>query len=332
MNLDTQYLGLPLHSPLVVSASPLSQSLDNLRRMEDAGAGAVVLYSLFEEQIRVEQQILRYYREHPTATPADALALFPAQKQFPAHLDDYLDYVAAAKDAVSIPVIASLNCKSLGNWTDFAQRIEQAGADALELNVYPIPTNMDQTAEQIEAMVLTILKIVKTTVQIPVAVKLSPYFTNPASMARRLDFAGADALVLFNRFYQPDFDPVTLELKSDIALGNPSDLRLPLHWIAILYGCVKPDLAATGGIYTAEDVVKLLMVGAKVTMLASVLLKEGVDYLRTLERDLRAWMARNDYDSSDSLRGVLRQFHSRDTGAFERSEYIRAVSPRQAKA
>jgi len=329
MNLETKYLNLTLRSPLVVSASPLSQSLDSIKRMEDCGAGAIVLYSLFEEQIRVEQQILHYYREHPTATPADALTLFPTQRQFHVHLDDYLKHISSAKDAVAIPVIASLNCKSLGNWTDFAQQIEQAGADAL--NIYHVPTNMDQSAEQIEAMCVTLLKIVKAAIKIPVAVKLSPYFTNLANMARQLDFAGADGLVLFNRFYQPDFDPVTLELQSDIPLGTPSDSRLPLHWIAILYGYVKPDLAATGGIYSAEDVIKMLMVGARVTMLASALIREGIEHLRTIERDMRLWMDQNDYDSVAGLQGILRQFHSQNTGTFERAEYIRAVTPQERK-
>jgi dihydroorotate dehydrogenase (fumarate) len=327
MNLDTKYLNLTLHSPLVVSASPLSQNLDNIKRMEDSGAGAVVLYSVFEEQLRLEQKLYEYYKEHPTATPADALALFPAQKQFHTGLDDYLNHIGKCKDTVEIPIIASLNCKSLGNWAEFAQKIEAAGADALELNIYHIPTNMDQPAEHIEAMYLTVVKMVKAAIKIPVAVKLSPYFTNLAGMARRLDDAGADALVLFNRFYQPDFDPTTLSLKSDIPLGSPSDSRLPLHWIAILYGYVKPDLAATGGIYTAEDVVKMLMVGAKVTMLASVLLIEGIDYLRIIEQDLRLWLDQNDYTSVAGLQGILRQFHSKDAGTFERTEYVRAILP-----
>ncbi len=331
MNLDTKYLNLPLHSPLVVSALPLSQNLDNIKRMEDAGAGAVVLYSLFEEQIRVERQLLHYYREHPTATPADALVLFPEQKQFPIRLEDYLSYISKAKDAVAIPIIASINCKSLGNWTDFAEQIEAAGADALELNVYHIPTNMDQTSEQIEAMYLTIVSIVKTAVKIPVAVKLAPFFTNMAGMARRLDDAGANALVLFNRFFQPDFDPRTLVLSSDIPLGSPKDSRLPLHWIATLYGYVRADLAGTGGIYTAEDVVKMLMVGAKVTMLASVLMQEGIDHLRIVERDLRLWMDQNDYDTVAGMQGILRQFHSKNSTTFERTEYVRAITSQEAE-
>ncbi len=331
MNLDTKYLNLTLHSPLVVSASPLSQSLDNIRRAEDAGAGAVVLYSLFEEQIRVEQQMLRYYSEHPTATPADARVLFPAQKQFHAQVDDYLTHISNAKKAAAIPIIASINCKSLGNWTDFVPQIEQAGADALELNIYYVPANMDRTAEQIEATYLTLLKVVKEAVSIPVAVKLTPYFTNLAGLAHRFDLAGADGIILFNRFYQPDFDPITLKFKPDIPLGGPADLRLSLHWIAILYGYLKSDLAATGGIYSAEDVVRLLMVGAKVTMLSSVLLKEGIDHLAVLAQNLRDWLEQNEYPSVAGVQGILRQFHSKDSGAFERAEYVRAISSCQAQ-
>jgi dihydroorotate dehydrogenase (fumarate) len=331
MNLDTKYLNLMLHSPLVVSASPLSENLDNVRRMEDAGAGAIVLYSLFEEQICIEQQITNYYKAHPTATPADALALFPTRKEFPIGVDEYLAHIGKCKDAVNLPIVASLNCKSFDMWTDFAQKIEEAGADALELNIYHIPTDMDQTSEQIEALYLTILKIVKSVVRIPVAVKLSPYFTNLTNMARRLDLAGADGLVLFNRFCQPNFDPKTLNVDADIPLSQPADSRLPLHWIAILYGYVKPDLAATGGIHTAEGVVKMLMVGARVTMLASVLLKEGIDHLRTIDRDLRTWLDQNDYDSVASLQGIMRQFHSRDPATFERNEYIHAVKSHKAE-
>ena len=329
MNLDSRYLGLTLRSPLVVSALPLSRSLDHIKQMEDAGAGAIVLYSLFEEQIRVEGQILDYYREHPTATPADVQARFPAQKQFPGRIDDYLDHIAEAKRAVTVPIIASLNCDSLGNWTDVAQQIEQAGADALELNIYHIPTNLYRTAEQVEDSYVMIVNVVKSTIKIPVAVKLTPYFTCLSAMVRRLDAAKADALVLFNRFYQPDFDPKTLSLTSTVPPGSPSDSRLPLHWIAALYGYVRADMAATGGIYSAEDVVKMLMVGARVTMLASVLLKEGIGYLRTLEQALRLWLEENDYESVAGLQGIMRQFHSKNSSAFERSQYLRVMTPRE---
>lgn len=325
MNLDTNYLNLTLRSPLVVSASPLSERVDDIQRMEEAGAGAVVLYSLFEEQIRVEQQLRDYYQQYPNATPADAEALFPASKQFRTSVDGYLEHIRAAKAAVSIPVIASINCKSLGSWTDFAVRIGQAGADALELNIYFFPANCDQTTDQIENAYLTILKIIKDAVRIPVAVKLTPFFTNMARMARRLDDAGADGLVLFNRFYQPDFDPKTLAITASIPAGGTADSRLPMHWIAALYGTLKADLAATSGIYTAEDVVKMLMVGARVTMLASVLLKQGIDHLKVIDRDLRTWLDANDYESIASLHGILRQFRSKNSSAFERDAFIRSI-------
>ena len=331
MNLKTNYLNLTLRSPVVVAASPLSRSLDNIQRMEEGGAGAVVLYSLFEEQIRIEQQLLRYFEDHPTASAEDALALFPGQSQFHTRMDEYLDYITQAKAAVSIPIIASINCRALGSWTDVAAKIEAAGADALELNIYPISMNMQQSAEQIESMFVTIVRIVKETVKLPVAVKLAPYFTNLAYMARRLDEAGVNGLVLFNRFYQPDLDPRTLELRSDVPLSNPSDIRLPLHWIAALYGYLRADLAATSGIYTAEDVIKLLMAGAKVTMLASALLKDGLDALSTIDRDLRVWLDQNDYESVASLQGILRQFHSKDPSTFERAQYVRAVLEQKAK-
>jgi dihydroorotate dehydrogenase (fumarate) len=331
MNLNTTYMGLKLRSPLVVSAIPLSESVDNVKRMDAAGAGAVVLYSLFEEQVRLEQQMTTYYQQNPSATAEDAKALFPARELFHTDIDGYLEHIRKCKEAVSIPIIASLNCKSLGGWTDFAQKIGEAGADALELNIYYMPTDMDRTAEQVESLYLTILKIVRAAVKIPVAVKLSPYFTNLANMARNLDKAGADGLVLFNRFYQPDFDPKTLHLNSAIPLGQQGDSRLPLHWISILYGYVKADLAATGGIYTAEDVVKMLMVGAKVTMLASVLLKKEIGYMVTLEQNLRQWLDENDYDSVASLQGIMRQFHSKDSSLFERAEYIRAITSYEAK-
>jgi dihydroorotate dehydrogenase (fumarate) len=326
MILDTNYLKITLRSPLVVSASPLSERVDDIKRMEEAGAGAVVLYSLFEEQIRIESQMRDYFQQYPSATAEDAEALFPASRQFRISLDGYLEHIRAAKAAVSIPVIASINCKSLGSWTDFAVRIEQSGADALELNIYFFPANSDQTTEQIETAYLTIVKIIKSAVSIPVAVKLTPYFTNMARMARRLDDVEADALVLFNRFYQPDFDPKTLKITSSVPEGSRADARLPLHWIAALCGTIKADLAATGGIYTAEDVVKMLMVGAKVTMLASALHKDGIDHLRVLDRDLRAWLDENDYESITSLQGILRQFRSKSSSAFERDAYIKTIT------
>ncbi|MCC7450563.1 MAG: dihydroorotate dehydrogenase-like protein [Anaerolineae bacterium] len=324
MNLNTTYLGLQLRSPLVISASPLSKTVDDIKRMEDAGAGAVVLYSLFEEQVRTMRQFATYCHDHPHVSASEAVKQFESA-EYPVGIDDYLNHIHHAKESVDIPIIASLNCADLGDWVEAAAKMEQAGADALELNIYFMPTDMDMTAEQAEDIYLRVLKAVKATVDIPVAVKLSPFFTNVAHMGRRLDKTGANGLVLFNRFCQPDFDPKTLRVVPNIQLSTPYDLRLPMHWIAILYGHVKADLAATGGIYTAEDVVKVLMVGAKVAMMASVLIKEGIDYLYVLDRGLREWLDQNDYGSVASLQGLVSQFNSKDPGAFERSEYVQAI-------
>lgn len=324
-NLTTTYLGMTLRSPLVVSASPLSESIENIKRMDGAGAGAIVLFSLFEEQIRTEQQIATFYERYPNATPAHIREVFPTP-QVPKGIGHYLDHIRNAKHAVNIPIIASLNCMSLGTWTEFARQIEEAGADALELNIYFIPTDIELTAEQVEGLYLRILKAVKSAVSIPVAVKLSPFFTNMAHMVRRLDQAGVNALVLFNRFYEPDFDPRTLMLRPDIQLSTPQDSRLPLHWIAILFRKTRADLAATGGIYTGEDVVKMLMVGAKVTMMTSALLKEGIDHLHTVNQQVSEWLDQNDYGSVKELLGLTGQFNSNDPSAFERSEYMRTIT------
>jgi dihydroorotate dehydrogenase (fumarate) len=326
MNLSTIYLNLQLRSPLVVSASPLSHSIDQIRQMEDAGAGAVVLFSLFEEQMRLERQVSTYLQSNPRATQEHVQALYPERQHYRMDIAEYLEHIRKAKQAVHIPIIASINCTTVGSWIDYARQMEQSGADAIELNVYYIPTSAERTSEQIEAMIAQIVEIVKSTVSIPVAVKLVPFFTNIAALARRLDQVGADGIVLFNRFYQPDFDPHTLRIQTEIPLGNPGDNRLPLHWIGLLYGSVRADLAATSGIFTAQDVVKMLMVGAKVTMLASVLLTHGIDHLRVLESDLRRWMEENEYQSVEALQGMLPQFQNRDAGSFERNAYIRAIS------
>ncbi len=325
MNLATTYLGMNLRSPLVVAASPLSQDIDDVRRLEDAGAAAIVLFSLFEEQIRAEQQVAHARAFHPLAAPAERQALL-GSGQFPASLDSYLAHIRKAKEVVGIPIIASLNCTSLGTWVEFARKVEEAGADALELNIYFIPTDIDMTAGQVEDHVLDLVKALKADIHIPIAVKLSPFFTNMANMARRLDKAGVNGLVLFNRFYQPDFNPRTLEVQPTIELSTSIDSRLPMHWIAILHRHVRADLAASGGAHTAEDVVKLLMVGASVTMMASVLLKQGIDHLRTLEQDLVAWLDQNNYTALAELRGLISRFNSKDPGAFERAEYMRAIT------
>lgn len=326
VDLRTNYLGLELRSPILVSASPQSKQLDNIREMEAAGAAAVVMFSYFEEQLRVERQLETYHERNPRATQEHAQILFPSAQTYDFKSEDYLKHLRAAKESVSIPIIASFNCQSPGGWVDFAREIEQTGVDALEVNVYFMPTDMDRTAEQIEDSVVRVVRNVHEAMTIPVSVKICPFFTNMANFARRLDLAGADALVLFNRFYQPDFDPTTLRLRSHVPMGKPEDTRLPMHWTALLYRRIKADLAVTGGIFTPEDVVKMIMVGAKVTMINSVLFQEGIDYLRTLDRELRDWLKQNDYGSIDNMCGIMSRFHSQDPGFFERKEYIRAIS------
>ena len=272
MDLTTNYLGLKLRSPLVVSASPLSEDVDKIKRMEDAGAAAIVLYSLFEEQLRQDRLELNQHLQQGTESFAESLSYFPDAEEYRLGPEEYLKHVSAAKKATRIPIIASLNGSSTGGWTEYAKQIQKAGADALELNIYYIPTDMNLTGTEVELTYLEILKAVKAEVTIPVAVKLSPFFSNFANMAKRLDQAGADGLVLFNRFYQPDIELESLEVKPNILLSTPMAARLPLRWIALLHGRLQASLAATSGIHRASDALKMLMAGADVTMLCSTLL------------------------------------------------------------
>jgi len=330
MDLTTTYLGLKLRNPLVLSASPLSEKLDNLKKAEAAGAAAVVLHSLFEEQIRSESAELDHHLEHGTESFAEALSYFPAASEYRLGPEDYLEHIARAKAAVGIPVIASLNGAAVGGWTDYARKMEQAGADALELNIYYIPTDHDLTSVQVEQTYLDILRAVKSVVTVPVAVKLSPFFSSLANMAGRLDAAGADGLVLFNRFYQPDINLETLEIEHSILLSTPQARRLPLRWIAILYGSVRADLAATSGIHNAGDAIKAIMVGAKVTMLCSVLYKQGFDQIRVILSGMARWMEEHEYESVTQMRGSLSQKNCPDPTAFERAQYMRAISTYKA--
>jgi len=329
IDLSTTYLGLKLRSPLVVSASPLSRDVDGIARLEEAGAAAVVLYSLFEEQLHQEEQDLAYHLEQGTESFAESLSFFPQPSEFQTGPEGYLKHIRRAKSATSIPIIASLNGSTLGGWTKFAGEIERAGADALELNIYSVATDPKITAAEIEQTYVDIVKAVKSTITIPVAVKLSPFFSNMANMAQRLDTSNADGLVLFNRFYQPDIDLEELELRPNVLLSTPQALRLPLTWIGILFGKVKAGLAGTGGVHNAEDVVKLLMVGANVTMLCSSLMRHGVNHLRHVERELREWMEAHEYESVDQMRGSMSQLRCSDPTAFERAQYMRAVKGMQ---
>ncbi len=334
MDLTTTYLGKTLPSPLVASASPLSESIDNIKKLEDAGISAIVLYSLFEEQIEQEEYELHYHLEQGTESFAEALSYFPEPDDFKTGTEGYLEHIHYAKSAVDVPIIASLNGNSIGGWTDFASLIEQAGADALELNIYDIPTDIHMTGAQVEASYIKIVESVKSAVSIPVAVKLSPYYSNMANMAKRYADAGADALVLFNRFYQPDINLETLEIVPNVKLSTAQALRLPLRWIGLLYGKVEVDFAATSGVHSAEDVIKLLMVGANVTMMASSLLRYGVDHVRVIEEGIRQWMETNEYESIELMQGSMSQQNMRDATAFERAQYMRAIStiPEEALA
>ena len=326
MDLSTKYLGLKLKSPLVVSASPLSESISTIKQMEDNGAAAVVLYSLFEEQITTEEEELHYHTTSGTDSFAEALSYFPEPEEYKLGPEDYLKHITEAKSAVDIPVIASLNGYSLGGWVEYASLFEKAGADALELNIYYIPTDPEITGEKVEQGYLDIVKAVKDQVKIPVAVKLSPYFSNMANMARKLDGTGVDGLVLFNRFYQPDIDLDQLEVTPNVKLSRSYDLRLPMRWIAILYNKRKADLASTSGLHTGMDVIKMMMVGANVTMLNSVLLRQGIPMIATIERQMREWMEENEYESVNQMRGSMSQQNLADPSAYERAQYMKAIT------
>ena len=326
MDLTTNYLGLKLRTPLVVSASPLSEEIDNIKRMADAGASAVVLYSIFEEQLRQDRLELNRNLENGTNSFAEALTYFPEPKEFRLGPEEYLKHIAAAKQATKIPIIASLNGSSNGGWTSYAKQIQQAGADALELNIYYIPTDLHLTGTEVELTYLEILKEVKAAVKIPVAVKLSPFFSNFANMAKRLDDAGADGLVLFNRFYQPDIELETLEVKPNLLLSTPMAMRLPLRWVAILHGKLRANLAATSGIHRAVDVVKMLLAGADVTMLCSTIIRHGIPQIAMIERDLVDWLEEHEYESVAQIKGSLSQKNCAEPAAFERAQYMKALT------
>src|SRR5215470_10410207 len=325
IDLSTDYLGMKLRTPLVPSASPLSQEIGSIRRLEDAGASAVVLYSLFEEQLRQESLELDHHLSAGTESFAESLTFFPQASEFRLGPEGYLEHIRKAKDAVEIPLIASLNGATVGGWAKFAKEIEQAGADALECNIYYIPTDPDLKAADVEQTYIDIVWAVKSAISIPVAVKISPFFSNLANMARRLDEAGANALVLFNRFYQPDIDLEELEIRPNVLLSTPQALRLPLTWIGILYGRVQASLAGTSGVHDAPDVIKLLMAGANVTMMCSALLRNGINHLQHVEKGIIEWMQNHEYESVQQMQGSMSQLRCPDPTAFERAQYMRAV-------
>jgi dihydroorotate dehydrogenase (fumarate) len=325
MNLTTQYLGLTLKNPVVASSSRLTGTIDSLKQIAEAGAAAVVLPSLFEEQINQEGRVLDHYLTHSSHSHAEALSYFPDLATYNIGPDSYLELVARAKQATGIPVIGSLNGVSAGGWTRYARLIQEAGADALELNIYYIPTDGDLTGAEVEQMYLDVLRDVRQSVSIPVAVKLSPHFSSVPNMARRLTEAGANGLVLFNRFYQPDFDLDQLEVAPRLHLSTSDDLRLPLRWTAILYGRVQADLALTGGVHTSEDVLKAMMAGARVAMMTSALLQEGPGHIAAVLDGMAQWMEEHEYESVAQMQGSMSQKHVAEPAAFERANYMKIL-------
>ena len=324
-DLSTSYLGLSLKNPLVVSPSPLCEDLDAIRKMEDAGASAVVLHSLFEEQLTLDSQDLDRFLTSGTESFAEALSYFPDMGQFKLGPEADLEHIQKAKKAVKIPIIGSLNGVSTGGWVSFAKKIEQAGADALELNVYYIATDPDMSGAQVEQMYADLVRDVRGSLKIPIAVKLGPYFSSMASVARRLDQAGANGLVLFNRFYQPDFDLEKLEVTPNLNLSRSEELRLRLCWVAILSGRIKADMAITGGVHTAEDVIKSMMAGAKVAMMTSALLKNGIEHLKTVREGVEAWMEKHEYASIRQMQGSMSQKSVAEPAAFVRANYMKVL-------
>jgi dihydroorotate dehydrogenase (fumarate) len=325
MDLSTTYMGIRLKNPIVHSATPLTEDVDNIRRLEDAGASAIVMHSIFEEQITMESRQLDHYLEYGTESFGEALSYFPDLESYKNGPEEYLEMIAAAKKAVAVPIIGSLNGVSTGGWIDYATKIEEAGADALELNVYYIPTDTKLTGAEVERMYVEVVSDVRKSVSIPVSVKIGPFFSALANVAERLSEAGADALVLFNRFYQPDIDLENLQVSPRLVLSNSNELRLPLRWVAILYGRIPVDFGITTGIHTHEDVLKGLMAGAKVTMIASEILKKGTGRVSELLKELVSWMDEHEYESVNQLLGSMSQTKCAEPAAFERANYMKML-------
>jgi len=326
VDLKTTYLGLKLKNPLVASPSPLSEKVENVKRLEEAGVSAVVMYSLFEEQIIHESMELDHYLSQGTESFAEALSYLPDTGKYSLAPEKYLEQVRKVKQAVSIPVIGSLNGVSTGGWIKYARKIEEAGADALELNIYFLPNNPGLTASELEDSYVTLVRDVRVQIKIPLAVKLSPYFTALPNLAKRLVEAGANGLVLFNRFYQPDFDLEQLEVVPNLVLSNSAELRLPLRWIAMLYGRVQADFALTSGVHTAQDALKAVMAGASVAMTTSALLKNGIAKADEIVKGMESWMVEHGYESVQQMKGSMSQKAVAEPAAFERANYMKVLS------
>lgn len=326
MDLSTTYLGLKLKNPLVPSAGPLSKDLGTMKAVEDAGASAIVIYSLFEEQIAHEALELLHHTTAHTESFAEATSYFPEASEFNLGPDAYLELIRKAKESLSIPVIGSLNGVTAGGWIDYAQKIEQAGADALELNIYQLATDVNKTSDEIEQLYIEILTAVKESVKIPITMKLSPFFSSFSNFAYKLDQAGADGIVLFNRFYQPDIDLETLEVVPNLLFSTPMAMRLPLRWTAILHGKIKADIAATSGITTEADMLKMLMAGANVTHMMSAILKYGVNHITTTLQKFEKWMVEHDYESVNQMIGSMSHRSVPNPGDFERANYMKVLN------
>jgi dihydroorotate dehydrogenase (fumarate) len=325
-DLSTTYLGLNLKNPLVASASPLSKNIDRARKLEEAGASAIVMYSLFEEQIIHESLELDHYLTRGTDSFAEAMSYLPDGGVYSVGPEKYLNQVAGLKKALKIPVIGSLNGVSKGGWTSYAKQIQDAGADALELNLYYIPTDLDLTAQELENAQVELVAQVKSAISIPLAVKLSPFITALPNFARRIVEAGANGLVLFNRFYQPDFDLNELKIVPSLDLSTSAEMRLPLRWISILHGKVNADFALTSGVHTANDVLKTMMAGAKVAMMASNLLRNGEQVLPSMLTELETWMKEREYSSIKQMQGSMSQKSVKEPAAFERANYMNVLN------
>lgn len=325
MDLSTRYLGLTLKHPIIASSSPLSETLDGIKRLEDAGAAAVVMFSLFEEQIRRDNESFDILLDSGADSFAESLNYFPSIDRTPKGPEQYLNLIRKAVDATDIPIIGSLNGVTNEGWIDYAEQIQDAGAHALELNIYFIPTDLELSPEQVEQRYFDILQAVKATVTIPVAIKLSPFFSAIGNMAKRLSESGADGLVLFNRFYQPDIDLNLLQVDSRASLSSAEEIRLPLLWIAVLYGRINASLAASRGVQSADEIVKYLLAGADVVTVASALMKHGPQYLQVLLGDLEQWLTARSYQSLEEVKGIMSRQHAVNPGAFERVNYIKVL-------
>jgi dihydroorotate dehydrogenase (fumarate) len=325
IDLSTNYLGLKLKNPVVVSAGPLSEKLENFPRMEDAGAAAIVMYSLFEEQIEAESENLDSALEYGTNSYAESTSYLPDMPKYHVGPDRYLDLLRKGKAAVSIPVIASLNGSSPGGWVRYSEYMQEAGADAVELNIFDVPTDPNVTAEQLENRYCDLLRSIRKSVRIPIAVKLGPYFTSCANFVRKLSEAGADGIVIFNRFYQPDFDLEEMEVVPNLILSSPHELRLRLHWAAILYHQVETYIAITGGVHDSTDVLKCMMAGAHVAMMTSALLKYGIEHIGVVLAGMEAWMTEHEYVSVKQMRGSMSMVNVEDPRAFLRGNYLKML-------